>query len=297
VGHDLARETGLPWVADFRDPWTQRISFDPPTRLHRRRQLSLERSVVSQASALVVTAEETRRDFLDRYPTLTAERVRMIPNGFDPADFPEAPPSPRWDRFQMVFLGQLTAGRTIAPLVPVLDAFFARVPDARSVTRVRLIGPRELENDLAVQASGLTDVVRFEAPRLHRDAVRELFGAHVLLLLESMGPRGGLIAQGKLYEYLYSTRPMLAIVPSGAVSRLVGEHRAGCAAGTGEVDEAAAYLESAYTAWSGRRLLDGARRDDLDIYSREYLTRDLASLFGTCLSSGDGETSTEELGR
>jgi glycosyltransferase involved in cell wall biosynthesis len=278
VARDLALESGLPWVADFRDPWTHRIVFDPPTSLHARWHRRLERTILEAASHVTVTTDETRDDFAALHPSIPREKFTVIPNGFDREDFPGAVPEPAWDRFRLRYVGQLTAGRTVAPLLAALDRFFARVP-ARADTEVRLIGPRERENEALVAASGLGDVVSFEPAVPHKAAVRALTEAHVVLLIENLGPRAGLIAQGKLYECLYSERPILALVPPGAARRLVEEYRGGCAAGEGEAERAAGYLEEAHAAWRRRELLPAADRAPLGRFERRSLSRDLATLF------------------
>jgi len=278
VAHDLVRETGLPWVADFRDPWTHRIVFDPPTPLHARWQRRLERTILTGASHVVVTTPETRDDFRALVPSVPEERFSVIPNGFDRSDFPGEPKPPAWDVFRLRYVGQLTAGRSIEHLLAVLTRFFARVP-ARERTDVRLIGPREAENDAAVAAAGLGDCVTFESAVPHGAAIAALEEAHVVLLLESFSPRAGLIAQGKLYECLYADRPILALVPPGAVRRLVETYEGGCVAGLDELDRAAAYLEEAFEAWQNRRLLPHADRERLAPFERRALTQDLASDF------------------
>jgi glycosyltransferase involved in cell wall biosynthesis len=284
IGRDLQGETGLPWVADFRDPWTQRISYDPPTRWHRHVNAALEREVVTRASAVVVTTDETRDDFRRRYPGVEGSKFVVIPNGFDREDFPRSPREPRWDRFQVLYSGQLTAGRSIDPLLAVLAGFFDRAPSARGLTDVRLVGPREIENDAKVRGAGLADVVRFEGPLPHRDAVENLATAHVLVLLENMGPRAGLIAQAKLYEYLFSGRTIVALVPDGAVRRIVTGTAAGVSGNAESLGEPVEHLARAFDAWRERRLLPGAPRSALVSYSRHVLASDLAGLLDTLVT-------------
>ncbi len=284
IGLDLARETGLAWVADFRDPWTRRISFEPPSGLHRRWQEALERSVLKNASSVVVTAEETRDEFLARCPELPAERFHVIPNGFDPVDFPQPPPPIDWERFTIVYAGQLTSKRTVAPLLPVLRRFFERSPRARGATRVRLIGPHELENETLVRDAGMGDVIGFEPSLPHRKAVASLYAAHVVLLVENMGPNAGLIVQGKVWECLRSGRPILALVPPGGARRVVQTYRAGCAAGSGEEERAAGFLVDAHRAWEERRVLRGADPIQLTRFERKNLTADLAAVLDRAAS-------------
>ncbi|MEZ4651466.1 MAG: glycosyltransferase [Candidatus Eisenbacteria bacterium] len=95
LGRWLHRSRHLPWIADFRDPWTRRMSYAPPTELHHRVQRSLERSVLEEADRVVVTSDATRQDYLGLIPTLAPESIVTITNGFDEEDFAAAE---RWMR-------------------------------------------------------------------------------------------------------------------------------------------------------------------------------------------------------
>jgi glycosyltransferase involved in cell wall biosynthesis len=277
VGLDVKRESGVPWVADFRDPWTRRIAFDPPTAWHRRWHEAREAEVLRAADRVIVTSNETRDDFVARHESLALTDVAVVPNGFDPDDFPPIEAEPSWDTFDLVYVGQLTARRTVAPLLPIVERFFADHPEARAHTRIRFVGPREVENDEHVRARGLGDVVSFESPRPHAEATHLLRRAHVVLLVEHMGARAGLIAQGKLYECLYAGRPILGAVPHGAVTRLLDETGGGVGVSNeDEVPRGSDLLASAYAAWRERRVLPGANSERIARFERRSLASDLA---------------------
>jgi len=224
IGRRLAQRHRLPWIADFRDPWTRRMSFDPPTRWHRARHIALERSVLSRAARVTVTSEATRRDYLERYPELAAEKIAVVTNGFDEADFAacegiEPPRTP----FEILHAGQLNPERPARPLLVGLAAFLAREPAAREVMRVRFLGPCYETDRAAARELGLASVVAFEPARPHAATVAALCRSHLLLLMEQESERGGLILPGKIFEYLRARRPILALVPPGAAEDLVHE--------------------------------------------------------------------------
>lgn len=225
VGLRLARR-GVPWVADFRDPWVRRMSFAPPTLVHRRIQESLERQVVNTADRIIVTSDATREDFLARYPRLEPKRVVCIPNGYDEEDFPKESPPPD-PSFLIVHAGQLNPERPISRFLDHLEAFFSLRPAARGECRVELIGPRYREDEEAVSRRGLGDAVQFRDALPHREAIGRLLAARVLLLMEQESARGSLILPGKLFEYLRARRPILGLLPRGAAWDLIEKLRAG----------------------------------------------------------------------
>jgi glycosyltransferase involved in cell wall biosynthesis len=219
VGLLLGRRT-VPWVADFRDPWTRRLTFEPPTPFHRRLHEWLEDRVLESADRIIVTSERTAAEFRARHPRLPASKIVTITNGFDEDDFAGGPPV-AFTRPTLVHTGQLTGRRTIEPLLSGLAALAAKDPEGKCGLSVLLIGPREAENEERVRRRGLEHVVRFLEPMPHREVIRFQQGATALLLLEGGDERGRLILPGKVFEYLASRRPILAIAPGGAVHDLL----------------------------------------------------------------------------
>jgi glycosyltransferase involved in cell wall biosynthesis len=225
VGLLLAEKAGA-WIADFRDPWVRRMSFAPATGWHRRAHGAMERAVVEKATRVVVTSEATRADFHRRYPHLPPGKIVCIPNGYDEEDFPEADPGPGAP-FSLLHLGQLNPERGIGPLLDHLEAFLALRPQARSRTRVDLVGPRYVEDEREVHRRGLQDLVGFEETLPHLEAVRRLFRARLLVLMEQESEEGSLILPGKIFEYLRSGRPIFGLLPKGAASDLLDRLQAG----------------------------------------------------------------------
>lgn len=280
VGLRLKRRLPIGWVADFRDPWIRRMSYDPPTEVHHRLHSSLEAAVVKRADRIVVTSEATRADFLSRYPRLDPNRIVCITNGYDEEDFPAPEPAPD-PSFLLLHLGQLNPERPVGPLLDHLDAFFALRPQARTLTRVELIGPRYHEDEAEVAHRGYGPIVRFVDALPHREAVRRLFAARVLLLMEQESERGGLILPGKVFEYLRADRPIYGILPAGAAADLITETGSGAAfPGSGAAD-GAVYLARMYDAYQAGDVAvraGGPDRSRIRGFERRVLAQKLAGV-------------------
>ena len=105
----LSKVTGLPYVIDFRDGWTDDAYHAPPTSLHRRAHRSLERLVVTNASAICVYGNWLGEKLAKRYPKVK-NRITEITNGFDPSDFEEVDVAPKKSRrVRLVYSGSLYA--------------------------------------------------------------------------------------------------------------------------------------------------------------------------------------------
>ncbi len=280
IGQHLARRWRIPWVADFRDPWVRRLSFAPPTAWHRARHVTLERSILRQASRVTVTAEATRDDYLARYAELPREKVQVITNGYDEEDFAGlSEVLPARDTMQVLHAGQLNPERPARPFLLGLQRFLSRTPHARGRLRVRFLGPCYAGDLAAARQLALSDVVTFEAGRTHREIVSELLRSHLLLLMEQDSERGGLILPGKIFEYLRAERPILALLPPGTAWDLVAGLGAGRCVRTGDLEGCAQALSTYFTEYEhGGPPATSVAHEQLARFERRALAARLAQL-------------------
>jgi hypothetical protein len=210
LGRFVQKTYGLPWVADFRDPWVTTEGFRGPTRPAERWELYWERQVMRCADAILANAPGALALFRSAYPAF-AGKTSCLTNGFDPESFPERPASPAGERegpVRILHAGELYAGRDPRPL---LDAI-AGIP-AGSVPPFRLefLGRTTYEKDADLPAEarlrGIESLVLCRGQVGYRQSLAEMCGADVLLLMDSPGRKVGVPA--KLYEYIGAGRSIL----------------------------------------------------------------------------------------
>lgn len=270
----LAARSGLPWVADFRDPWTDIDYADqlPTTALARAVDAALERAVLRRATAVTVVTPAWRDDLARRVPAA----YHMLRNGFDPADFGPPPPVPR-DVFRLTYVGNLNAARNPEALWQALARLEA--PTRLPHLRVRLVGsvdPVALE---AAARWGVEGLVEAEAYVPHGEAVRLMQEAALLLLvINRSGNRQGVVP-GKVYEYVASGRPVLALGPHGGDAEAVlHEARAGRLFDYDDAAGVADFVAAHYAAWAAGAPATGAPAARAERFSRRGQTQALAAL-------------------
>ncbi len=212
----LATRFKIPWIADFRDPWVSNpFAKEIPFTTLRKRYAEAESRVVRSADKIICVLETMRADFLARYPGRSREDVLTIPNGFDPEDYTDLSAEPDGP-FTILHAGALYGRRRIDPLLSALKEW--RQNDQRNsmLPHVRLLGGTgEDVDDLlhTIERWGLRDCVYAEPHVPHREALRHLSRATVLLLIGFSGPGAEYQMTGKIFEYLAVHRPILAIAP------------------------------------------------------------------------------------
>ena len=269
AGLALRRRFGLPWIADFRDPWVGRVTYRPPTNWHHERHKELERRVVETADRITVVSEAMAALYRERYPA-RAERVVVLPNGYDPNDWTRADrldaslssaraQGTREDggarRFVLLHAGQLAHRPTARTLLDALQQVIDRDPAAREEIRLRFLGGNEELFPEEWESRGLGGIVEMLPSRPHVEALVAMRHATALVLLGHGGDADALLYTGKIYEYATSGRPVLGIVDPGPGADLIRSAGIGEVTPARDATAAARVLESWIAAWRrGERL-------------------------------------------
>jgi glycosyltransferase involved in cell wall biosynthesis len=216
----LQKRTGLPWIADFRDPMLQK---DYPTIAALRRSFSrIEETAVRHASRCVFAAPGALRDYGERYPG-HEDRFVLLENGYDESSFIEsearvgaAPPEGQAGGPRVLLHSGLVypSERDPTQLFEALGAL-ARggwLTPARLRLRFRASHHDDLLRGLA-QRHGVTDCIELLPPLPHAQAVDEMLRADALLVMQAANCNGQIPA--KVYEYLRARRPILGLTDPG----------------------------------------------------------------------------------
>ena len=278
IGQRLARKTGLPWIPDFRDPWTKMyyLRHLGMTRGTWKRLYRMEQSVLDEATKVLTVTPVVQEEYQAR----TKTPVAMITNGFDPADF--SAPEPRDGYFNLTHTGLLASDGNPLVLWKVLGGLAASDPDFRAALRIRLAGKTDREVLEAIASAGLDGQLVNAGYLDHAAAVREQQQAEILLLPLRNDPEYFRILPGKLFEYLAARRPILGIGQTdGAMARVLSD------AAAGEMfawDDEAGIRDFVERAW--KRFRNGGippTGGEIDRYTRQHLTHELATLLDSVI--------------
>lgn len=279
IGRRLAEWSNLPLVVDYRDPWTRAPYYPERPGWARRVDERLEHSCL-RAAAAVVTVNHTIRDhLLERYRDLDPAKFHQIANGFDPADFAslESRPARKWT---LVHTGSLHGARIPHTLLEVLSAWLREDPGLADEMELRFVGRLDQGMIDALSIPPLDRIVRLDGYRPHGESVQALLDSHLLLLLIVDDPQSRGMLTGKLFEYLGSGRPILALAPEGEAAELLRRTGAGRVVLPRDAEGIRAALGEALAAHRrGEAAFGRPRAAEVAAYSRVELTGALARLF------------------
>jgi glycosyltransferase involved in cell wall biosynthesis len=286
AGYLLHQITGLPWIVDFRDAWAGGEFDQAPSDPYRRMAHRLQRHVIHSATHVTTVSYDIADGLTD--PRSGATPVSVIPNGYDSADFSAPLAQPVSEKFVLTYSGALNAARSPEPLFQALHHMTAQQPTLASKLEVRLVGADLDQNvETLIQKYKIQHLVSHLGYLVHEEAVSQILAANALVMFitsESHLVRG--VPTGKIYEYLASGKPILAIVPEGAASDLIKQYNRGQSVHPDDPHQIAVVLEN----WIKQYETDELPQfpvDDEDVrsFSRFQLTGQLARILDHVVTS------------
>jgi len=227
IASALRKRFSLPWLADFRDPWTN-IDYYHDLKLGRRADHihhQLERQVLTDADAITVVSRGMEREFV----SIVDRRVFVIPNGFDYEDVKGGNKKVGdTGKFTLSHIGSLTKTRNAENLWKCLHELVEEHPVFAQKLEIRNVGKIDLSAVESIKKYSINPYLTSIDYMPHEQVITEQQNAEVLLLLINNTPNSKLILTGKLFEYLASRRPIVCIGPSdGDAAAIINETACG----------------------------------------------------------------------
>jgi glycosyltransferase involved in cell wall biosynthesis len=260
----LSRLSGVPWLADYRDPWSTYQFRKYPTRAHRGAHRRLESCTLGRAAAVTAVNQPILDDLLQRHPWL-AGRTHVVANGFDRAE--AADQVSLGEGFWLVHTGRLY-GRE-QQLAALLRATAALPPDVKLL----FVGVDERKVLPAAQRAGVAQRVRVEPLVPLARSLGLQRAADALLLINGRRPES---MSSKVFEYLRAGKPVFAVSPAGSAARALFEQTGGATCVL--PDEPMAQPLAAFVQQVREGIGPAADDEALECYDVARLTARLAGL-------------------
>ncbi|PID43530.1 MAG: hypothetical protein CSB48_05560 [Proteobacteria bacterium] len=286
IGYFLHKMTGVPWIADFRDPMAQEGYPEHP--LVHKSFLWIERKIVKHASKLVFNTRGAQDYYLQRYAELTPQNSVVIPNGYDEEVFEkvESEIKPTKVREPASPLVLLHSGVIYPSERDPKDLFKAisdlkkdkRINAENFVLRLRASGHDDLFQ-AQVDALGIQDVVEFAPSISYNDALQEMYAVDVLLLLQADNCE--LQIPAKAYEYIRVRKPVLALTTTtGETGRLLSAHPLATLAPLNDSQEIYKAIQATI---ENQSVADNFTDRDVDKYSRRAGAQLMQDAIESCI--------------
>ncbi|WP_159019822.1 glycosyltransferase [Algibacter sp. L3A6] len=272
IGLQLKEKLGIKWIADFRDPWTT-IGYHKQLKLtekSKQKHKALEKQVLNTADDIVVTSSVTKTEF----EAITNKPIEVITNGYD---YESVESKPLDAKFTIAHIGSLLSKRNPIILWQVLSELVQEHEDFSKDFQLNFVGAVSETVLQSIETVGLANHVNNAGYVSHKESIVYQKSSQVLLLVEIDSKETKCIIPGKLFEYIVSNRPILALGPQGSdVENIITETNTGNYFYYTDYKSLKSTILAHYKSYQNKNL--EVHAIGLQKYSRKNLTSKLASV-------------------
>jgi glycosyltransferase involved in cell wall biosynthesis len=273
----------IPWVADFRDEWSNNpyLLEQNRNKIRVNVEKNMEKKVLEAADLVITNTPVMMKNFINNYGNLKS-KFRVIPNGFDEDDFSGLTDIvPENDKFTITYTGALYGRRKPDTFFEALMKLIENKTISKDTIKVKLIGNiKSGYINALIDKYNLNGIVETTPYMKHEDSIKSLMASDVLVLIEGAGPGSEAFYTGKIFEYMNANRPIIAVIPkNGAAAGLIRETKTGTVSDCTDVLGIMENIKEFYTAWSKKEIIYVPDKNEIAKYERKALTSKLADIF------------------
>lgn len=270
IGMQLKKRLGVKWITDFRDPWTS-IGYHKQLKLSKASQLkhkTLEKQVLNSSDQIIVTSLVTKKEFQQ----ITNQPIEVITNGYDIEPVMDIEMD---SKFSISHIGSLLSKRNPEVLWRVLSDLIQEYKGFSNDFQLNFVGLLSDDVLQSLQKYNLSDYINNIGYVSHKESVRYQKKSQVLLLIEIDSEETTCIIPGKLFEYMVSNRPIIALGPkSSDVETIIKETNTGHYFYYNDYTPLKTVILNHYKSFQAKTLQ--SYPIGLQKYSRKSLTKQLA---------------------
>jgi len=272
IGLGLKERLNIEWIADFRDPWTS-IVYHKELKLSKKstqKHKELEQKVLQTADKIIVTSPSLKTEFSQ----ITSSPIQVITNGYDVEQIEKQTLD---KKFSIAHIGSFLSERNPIILWKILGEIITENKEFKNDLELKIAGIISQEISDTIEKFGLTSFVKNLGYLRHKDAVVEQRKSQILLLVESDSEETKMILPGKLYEYMASHRPILAIANQNSdIKKLITQTNTGVFCSYSEEEKLKQTIINYHKTYKENNLK--TYPIGLQFFSRKKLTEKLADL-------------------
>ncbi len=292
IALQLSGKFNIPWLADFRDPWTNIDYYKDLmlTTLADRKHHKLEREVVTGASRVVVVGKTMKQEFERDFK----RKVDVITNGYDADDVKTTGENKFLShdagidkKFIIAHVGTLVRSRNPITLWKAIATMVNTDADFEKRLQIRLTGKVDIAVRTKLKELGLERFVTYIEYLPHDEVISEQQQASVLLLVLNHTPNAKGILTGKLFEYLAAKRPIICVGPvDGDAAAIITETGSGVVCDFEDDKAMETALKNYFSSFSSG--IQAISSHGIEEYSRQALTEKMVAILEE-MKSGNGK--------
>ncbi len=281
----LKKLTKLPWVADFRDQWTQNpyINYPKPVL---KIENCLENLVITNANKVTTINNTIRNDLIEKYRKEPEKKFVVIPHGFDLEDFKNIK-TKKTKKFTISYTGSIYGRRVTAAkmFLESIKSLLNENENLKKNVKILFIGNMSYKILKYIEKNNiLKDLIVIKPPLPHQEALQYMKSSDVLLLIIGYNKKDASISTGKLFEYLATRKYVLGLgLDSSEAAKLIKHTNIGKTIDPRKKKKLEEELLSLYEKYKKNKLNIRPKKSITKKYNIKFLTREFAEIFNNLI--------------
>lgn len=244
-GFLLSKLTKTPWIADFRDPWTD-IKRGRKNKIREKLESLLEKKLLIAADGVISTSNTYTDNLKKKYPYMDECKFYTLHNGFDETKFSDVKTT-KFNKFTVIHLGSLYSKKEPYAFMRAFRHWIRLNPEYEKNVKLVFVGEIDQKTKSVIEYLNIKTATKITGFIRHEKAIQMCMSADLLLLAMGTGP---LTLPGwlpsKVFEYIACNRPILANAIEGEAVNLVRQTRSGYVVTSENTDDMVAILSDLY---------------------------------------------------
>ena len=279
IAYELKQKSNIAWIADFRDQWVAN-PFIAYSAYAKRKNEKMEQRVIEMADAVISVSKPIIDDFINRYKNQSADKFKVITNGYDEEDFDDYNMDAISSKYIITYNGTLYGKRSPQNFLIAIDRLIEAEKIKAEELMIRFVGQigKDAQEDMQFFLSKYHSIIEFISYLPHKESLKKLEDSSASLLIIEDGDGSEGIYTGKIFEYIRSGRNVIGIVPSGVAKDLILDTNTGFCCHPEKIDEIETAIFKSYCIWKGTEEKLNINWKKVKKYNRENLTKELMSI-------------------
>lgn len=280
IGYKLKKEFNIPLILDYRDAWyDDGLSFYP-TPIHRWIVKAMERKILHASDKIIAYTRQIKEHILKNYPFIGQDEIVIIPHGYDEEDFNITfQPTKSLHKLRITYSGAFYDERTPKFFLKAIEKLFKERPDIQNQIEFLFVGKFPKYYYRRIQKGRYKSSFVFTGYVDHKTNIKYLLDSDVLWLMIRHSKNPHLYATSKLFEYIGTGKPILALVPkNGAAAQILKDYEASFIVEPDDIDGIKNSLIEIFELFKSDRI-PVANQELIQSLERKKLTQELVKLF------------------
>lgn len=278
IGYLLKKHFNIPWIAEYRDLWTLNPEYNTNKKLYHF-EVKLERNIIKNTDVTIHTSKTNRQRFVNHFKTVK-QNSEVIYNGFD-INYDNINLKQNTHIFTITYTGSFYGKRSPAKFLKALKSFIKENGLKPGSLKFIFYGRTEYDLPGLINSYSLKDFVKINDP-VPAYKLQDIYSKSDVLLLILPSNDPGAITK-KVFDYMATRKPILAIVPEGEIREILSNSGLGYFAHPDSVKDITIKLNTLYNKWRVGKLLPSPRDGFINQFHRKLLTKKLAKIFETTI--------------